>query len=80
MQFSKELCGGTHVKTTGEIKQFAITSIESKGSGIFRIVAVASDNLMDEIKFAVQNREMIFRHITKIDKVYQKALEMKDIN
>lgn len=76
MQFSKELCGGTHVKTTGEIKQFAITSIESKGSGIFRIVAVASDNLMDEIKFAVQNmRDDILDIITKIDKVYQKALE-----
>ena len=31
MTFSKELCGGTHVKNTSDIKNFAITSIESKG-------------------------------------------------
>ena len=76
MQFSKELCGGTHVKTTGEIKQFAIISIESKGSGIFRIVAVASDNLMDEIELSIKNfRDEILDIICKIDNLYQKALE-----
>lgn len=54
MTFSKELCGGTHVKNTSDIKNFAITSIESKGSGIFRIEAVASDNIFDEIQNAVK--------------------------
>lgn len=49
MDFSKELCGGCHVKMTGDIKNFAILSCESKGSGIFRIEAVTGDNVSEEI-------------------------------
>lgn len=54
MTFSKELCGGTHVKNTSDIKNFAITSIESKGSGIFRIEAVASDNILMKFKMPLK--------------------------
>ena len=36
-QFSIELCGGTHAENTKDLKQFAILSLESKGSGIFRV-------------------------------------------
>ena len=51
---SKELCGGTHIKNTNEIKRLAILSVESKGSNGYRIEAVTNDAveeaLMEVIK------------------------------
>lgn len=44
---SKELCGGTHIKNTSEIKNFAIFSVESKGSNVYRIEACTNDNIED---------------------------------
>ncbi len=53
--YSIELCGGTHVKNTSEIKDFAITQIESIGSGIYRIFAVSGDNIKDKVKEYCKN-------------------------
>ena len=44
---SKELCGGTHIQNTSEIKNFAIFSVESKGSNVYRIEACTNDSIED---------------------------------
>ncbi|MBQ3468724.1 MAG: alanine--tRNA ligase [Bacilli bacterium] len=42
---SMEFCAGTHVSNTKDIKEFAITSYESKGSNVYRIEAVTADKI-----------------------------------
>ena len=67
--------GGTHVNNIGDIDKLAITSVESKGSGIYRVEALTNEGV-DHIGtvLEVYNQE-IQSLLNKADKVLGEASE-----
>ena len=45
--FSKELCGGTHIKSTGQIGSFKITDVEAISAGTRRIFATTGRKALE---------------------------------
>lgn len=69
--YSKEFCGGTHVKNTNEIGLFKIVSESGVGAGVRRIEAVTSQAALEYL-----NSE---EHLLKKTATLLKSVQLKDV-
>ena len=87
--FSRELCGGTHVRATGDIGLFKITSDESIASGVRRIRAITgvdayerfreSEVLVDELTSGLRtSRSDLQSTVTRLQDELKKARREAD--
>jgi len=74
--FSKELCGGTHVKATGEISLFKIISESSSAAGIRRIEAITG-RAAEEFVLGLQDKLNLVAE--KLNTPEKKLLERIDL-
>ncbi|MCQ2194532.1 MAG: alanine--tRNA ligase [Paludibacteraceae bacterium] len=75
---SMELCGGTHVKSTGEIGMIRIISESSVAAGVRRIEAISAakvEESMDDLQDMVRELKGIFNNTANLVQSIKKAME-----
>ena len=78
-EFSKELCGGTHVRSTGEIGLFKILSESGIASGVRRIEAVTGQKATQFVEEQQQHLQAIADLLkTDRDSVGEKVRQLLD--
>jgi alanyl-tRNA synthetase len=66
-EFSRELCGGTHLSNTGQVGVFKIAREEASSAGVRRITAVTGQKALERIRHA----EELLNQLVQILKVPQ---------
>lgn len=73
-----DLCGGTHIDFTKNLEAYKITSVESKGTGIYRIRAITSHQIVN--KYFVEEIKKQEVLLNQINKKYQTLFTTKQHN